>query len=39
MTMNMGNAMKMGDNMTIPSGITGQALNLASKHVIESVQF
>jgi hypothetical protein len=39
MTMNMGNTMKMGDNMTIPSGITSQALNLASKHVMNQSNF
>ena len=39
MTMNMGNTMKMGDNMTVPSGITGQALNLASKYVMNQSDF
>ena len=39
MTMNMGNTMKMGDNMTVPSGITGQALNLASKQVMNQSNF
>jgi hypothetical protein len=39
MTMNMGTTMKMGDNMTVPSGITSQALNLASKHVMNQSNF
>ena len=39
MTMNMGTAMKMGDNITIPSGPTSQALNLANKHVIDQANF
>ena len=39
MMMNTGTTMKMGDNMTVPSGITGQALNLASKHVMNQSNF
>ncbi len=39
MTMNTGTAMKMGDNITMPSGATSQALNLANKHVIDQANF
>jgi hypothetical protein len=39
MTMNMGTTMKMGDNITMPSGPASQALNLANKHVIDQTNF
>jgi len=39
MTMNTGTTMKMGDNITMPSGPTSQALNLANKHVIDQANF
>jgi hypothetical protein len=39
MTMNSGTGMKMGDNMTIPSGPTSQALNLSNKHSIGQANF
>ena len=39
MTMNMGTAMKMGDNVSIPSGSTSQVLNLVNKHVIDQANF
>jgi hypothetical protein len=39
MTMNTGTAMKMGDNITLPSGPTSQALNLANKHFIDQANF
>ena len=39
MTMNTGTTMKMGDNITMASGPTIQALNLANKQVIDQANF
>jgi hypothetical protein len=39
MTMNTGTTMKMGDNITMASGPTIQARNLANKQVIDQANF